>query len=132
MMSSGLEVATLLGSLALLVAGAAVAMVACVIVGCSVRACRDVLAYRRDQKRRFGELRIRRMLPLLGISHRRYFRKSLITTIEQQLHRCGRCPNAEACDDALHQEDASQALAFCPNFNELVRLQPGKRSSGGT
>ena len=115
----GVEAGTGLETVALVSAGAAMGIVAAVLIAQCVQNLRFILAYRRDVARRLGALRLPRMLGALGVGRHGYLARASNVQVERQLWRCEHCPSTAACDRALESGDLSRVEAFCPNFGEL-------------
>jgi hypothetical protein len=115
----------------LIVAGGALSVAVIAMLVSCVYNCRFLRSFRQAQRRRFNDLRIRRMLESLGVNKRRYMRKALIAEVETHLNRCQQCPNTPECDAALANGDISDGDAFCPNFRELVKFSPRRGTARG-
>ncbi len=121
----------LIGYTLVVLAGLAMCITLCAMLGQCIQNCSFLRAYRRDLVKRVNGLRIRKMLARLGMSAKGYVRKALYSDVEMSLVRCERCPTPQECDRILARGDAPhpKTFGFCPNFPNLAQVSPRSKRS---
>lgn len=70
---------------------------------------------------RIGQLRMHKMLQVLGINEKEYTRSNQVNEIEMHMKRCKDCGNTEQCDSEMESGEITQADQYCPNNEDLLR-----------
>lgn len=76
--------------------------------------------FRDALRRALDELRLSRMLALLGVDRDRYLHHHSVLEIHKHMRRCDGCDEKAQCDAALEASESDpKALGFCANIDDL-------------
>ena len=81
--------------------------------------------FREQLGTRLGDLRLSRMLGVVGINHSDYLHRQDTLTIRQQMTRCEQCGEKARCDELLDSPVTAETadLGFCANADGLRDIQ---------
>jgi hypothetical protein len=71
-------------------------------------------------------LRLHKMLAAIGIDDKEYLYKTRLADIKTHMRRCDQCGEKQVCDEQLEQGTISHADQYCPNHEDLVRLNQSR------
>ncbi|OOG20777.1 hypothetical protein B1C78_17035 [Thioalkalivibrio denitrificans] len=80
---------------------------------------REGLLFRSGLARRLEELRLQRLMALLGLDPNRYLHAARIVDVERHMRTCKECEETARCDDALDKETPDALAGRCANYREL-------------
>lgn len=83
-------------------------------------------AVRKALSERLAQLRLYRVLGLLGIDPKAFIHTQQLRDVERQMRTCANCKATEQCDSTL-EKGTSGELGFCENREELSALRPQAR-----
>lgn len=84
--------------------------------------------FRRRLAVTLDNLRLSRMLGVLGIDKDEYLHREPAVAIRQQMERCDACDAKQQCDEALADPGtAPDTLGFCANLDELKAVRDRER-----
>jgi hypothetical protein len=78
---------------------------------------------------RLEDLRLGRMLSLLGINKKQYVYQNPVNDITKHMNQCASCANTAVCDEKLAAASSStgsielDGISFCSNKSELSGLK---------
>lgn len=72
---------------------------------------------------RLEQLRLQRLLRLLGLDPTRYLHEQPIVDVNRHMHTCARCPETVRCDRALEEHKPEVVASYCANFDELQAMR---------
>ena len=74
------------------------------------------------------DLRLSRMLGLLGIDKADYLHRETALEIQKQMQRCDACDDKERCDQVLEGETPveTESLGFCANIDDLKSVRESR------
>ena len=84
---------------------------------------RQGLRFRSGLARRLEQLRLQRLMGLLGLDPNRYLHAARIVDVERHMRTCSECPETERCDDALEKEKPEAMARRCANYRDLEILR---------
>ena len=105
----------------------AITVALCAMFAQCAKSFKFLQVFQQNLTRQADDLRIHKMLGCLGMSTKGYVRKVPWSQVANHLNKCEQCAKTTECDAALEKRDTSQAVDFCPNYSELVRLSPRGR-----
>lgn len=81
--------------------------------------------FREQLGTRLGDLRLSRMLGVVGIDQSDYLHRQDTLTVREQMARCDRCEEKTRCDELLESTVTAQTadLGFCANVDGLRDIQ---------
>jgi hypothetical protein len=84
--------------------------------------------FRKSMAMALDELRLSRMLGVLGIDRDRYLHDQSALDIRQQMQRCDTCDAKTTCDQVLENEQPAQTeqLGFCANIDDLKQIRDSR------
>lgn len=81
------------------------------------------ILYRRKLAHKINDLRLGRMLMLLGIDINRYLHQERVIDINDQMARCIACENTQTCDgDMLKDKVSVDDIGYCNNEQTLKQI----------
>lgn len=96
-----------------------------IVIGLSRAIIRNSLTgmlHREKLLERIKSLRLHKMLAAIGIDDKKYLYKANLTDIETHMRRCEECDAKQQCDEELAHESVKNADQFCPNSEDLARV----------
>lgn len=96
-----------------------------IVIGLSraiIRNSHTGMLHRDKLLERIKSLRLHKMLAAIGIDDRKYLYKANLADIETHMQRCEQCDARQECDEDLEQGMAKNADAYCPNNEDLVKI----------
>ncbi|WP_018233895.1 DUF6455 family protein [Thioalkalivibrio thiocyanodenitrificans] len=88
-----------------------------------MRNLREGERFRARLAHRLEQLRLHRLMRMLGMDPNRYLHEQPIVDAERHMRACARCPESTRCDQALEQEQPESVAAYCANYEDLQALR---------
>jgi hypothetical protein len=112
------------------VVGLALALFAISLAWAILHNLREGQAFRVQLARRLEQLRLQRLMRMLGLDPGRYLHQERIVDVERHMRACASCPETARCDQALEQHQPDAVVEYCANYPELRDLRDkGKQPS---
>lgn len=112
------------------VVGLALALFAVSLAWAILHNLREGQAFRAQLARRLGQLRLQRLMRMLGLDPGRYLHQERIVDVERHMRACASCPETSRCDQALEQHQPDAVADYCVNYPEIRDLrEKGKQPS---
>lgn len=84
---------------------------------------REGKAFRHQLARRLEQLRLHRLMELMGLSTGQYLHRERIVDVERHLRACASCTQTSRCDQILDRAEPEAVADFCANYDELDALR---------
>jgi type II secretory pathway component PulJ len=88
-----------------------------------MRNLREGERFRARLANRLEQLRLHRLMRMLGMDPNRYLHEQPIVDAERHMRTCARCPESARCDQALEQEQPESVAPYCANYEDLQALR---------
>lgn len=105
------------------VVGLAMALFAFSLAWAILHNLREGQAFRAQLARRLEQLRLQRLMRMLGLDPGRYLHQERIVDVERHMRACAQCPETARCDQALEQHQPEAVTSYCANYPELKELR---------
>lgn len=87
---------------------------------------REGQSFRLQLARRLEQLRLPRLMRMLGLDPERYLHQERIVNVERHMRACAGCPETRRCDQALEQNQPDAVADYCANYPDLRKLREKK------
>lgn len=105
------------------VVGLALALFAFSLAWAILHNLREGQGFRAQLARRLEQLRLQRLMRMLGLDPDRYLHQERIVDVERHMRACAQCPETARCDQALAEHQPEAVATYCANYPELRALQ---------
>ncbi len=107
----------------LVVIGGAIGVFSLALAWGISRNLKDGQAFRRQLAARLEQLRLHRLMGLLGLDSDRYLSRESIVDVERHMRACAQCDATRQCDSALAEKNPVAVAGFCTNYRDLQNLR---------
>lgn len=106
----------------------ALVLFTCYLAWAILRNMREGQRFRVRLARRLEQLRLSRLMRLMGLDTVRYLHEQPIVAVGEHMRTCTRCPETTRCDQALEQRKPEAVATYCANYRslQLIRGRSGQ------
>ncbi len=105
------------------VVGLSLAVFAMALTWAILHNLREGQAFRQLLAQRLEQLRLHRLMGLMGLNTGKYLYQERIHDVERHMRACASCAETSRCDQALEHQQPEAAAEFCANYQDLQKLQ---------